>query len=274
MRRLFTVLVAALLPMPAALGDKTPPSTAATPAAAHPHVDLFPSSALSPEGGTPGTAPRGTARAPVLSPTPTLLSTNVAPAWRDAESRIGRAFKPTVSSLNDGPGINAAGKQVVRMKPGATRANDGVPERSLDEEVTSQIVTAQDAADAPARWYEVELETTVDERGVLVDARVVASSGRPRLDELALEAARQAVSSEAVVDPKGRAVARWRIAAGRSVKLPRVGPVFAPGSRRVVGLSPQMPFRFDESSGKTRVVAPFTEDVKTRVRLVSVATER
>ena len=263
MRLLPPLLVAVLLPLPAAPARK----------GAHRRVDLFPASALSPESGA-GTAAKSTRRAPILSPTPTLPTTNVAPAWRDAESRIDRVFKPTVSSLNDGPGINAAGKQVARMKPGGTKANDGVPERTLEEDATTQILTAQEAADAPARWYEVEVETTVDERGVLVDARVVASSGRPRLDDLALEAAREAVASEPVVDPKGRAVARWRIAAGRSVKLPRVSPVYSPGSRRVVGMSPQMPFRFDESSGKTGVVAPFTDGVSTRVRLLSIANEK
>lgn len=260
----------------AAVSDRAAADPPADQSAQPAPIDLFPNTALSSKPAPTIRAARAGSeqRPPIaLGDAERVTSGSVDPAWRDAERRITTRFQPPVATVADGPRALAAAKQVALMNP-TGQSSVSPPNRTLDEEVSAQILACQDAADAPTRWYDVEIETEVDERGVLIDARVVLPSGRSEFDAVALAAVRAALSSELVRDPRGRAVARWRVAAARAVKLPRVSPAFSPGSRRVVGLAPQMPISFDESTGKAKWVVPFSQEVKTRVKLLSVSVRR
>jgi TonB family protein len=249
---------------------------ATRPEPSRPRVDLFPSTALAPSSaaGGPsstdaaaGAAVRLGAREAGAGATGT-----VAPAWRDAERRIGERFHPSVRLIGDGPRALAAAKQAVLVKPTTAPATVrlAMPDRSLEEEVRDQILACQEAADAPAGWHEAEVETTVDGDGALVDARVLRSSGRAQLDAAALEAVRAAFAVGPVRDPAGRSKALWRVGAARAVRLPRFSPTFSARPGRVAGLAPQLPFRFDETTGKVSPVVPLSQEVRTRVELLYV----
>ena len=234
-----------------------------------PRVNLFPSSAVT-ESGTPlPRAVAGGVRELSFGDAERVAHGSVAPIWRAVERGIAARFQPSVKAIADGPRFVAAARQLGAARP-RTRPGEPTP-RTFEDEVSAQILACQDAFDEPARWRQLVIEVAVDAEGVLGSAEVVLPSGSARLDQAALDAVRAAASAQPLRDPRGPVVARFRVEAARAVPLPRLTPVFKPGTGRVQDMLPMMPFRFDESARRASLRAPLSDGVRTRVTLLSVA---
>jgi TonB family protein len=133
-----------------------------------------------------------------------------------------------------------------------------------------QVEATHLAARRPRHWRSVEIEVRLDPEGGLQSARVVSPSADSRLDDAALVAVREAVARHPIAGPAGQYLARFQISAARSVTPLDHAPVIDPLSRRVRGVVPKMRFHFDESSGKMTPEKPFTQQLHTDVKLLSL----
>jgi hypothetical protein len=201
----------------------------------------------------------------------------VPPEWRIAERGVRELFQPSLAIVADGSAPRALAEQVLRNPAEAgpaPRTQRPAPELDRDRELDldEQIEATQRATRQPARWRVVEIEARLDGAGGLESARVVAPSADARLDDAALGAVREAIARHPVARADGLRVARFRIAAARVVTPLDVSPLVAPAAPpRVRGLMPKVRFQFDEVRGGMKAEKPYTQEVRTDVKLVSLA---
>jgi TonB family protein len=206
----------------------------------------------------------------------------VPPAWRDAERRIHDAFHPTIDALAVTGATRALAEQVLSSPPAGpartrneppTVAAGGSDDRARQQQIdlTDQVEAIHQAARRPLHWRTVEVEVRLDSDGGLESAHVSLPSESPRLDEAALAAVQEELARRPIAKTDGMQVARFRISAARTVTPLDVSPVVAPGPRRrVSGIVPKVRIQFDEVSGKASVEKPFTQELHTEVKLLSL----
>jgi TonB family protein len=191
----------------------------------------------------------------------------VPPAWRETERRIREVFHPPLDAVATGAAPAALVAQTLFNKP--EPRPDHRP-GSRDFAALNDADLAHEAARRARPGLSVEVEARLGVDGRLDSARVVVSSGRPRLDQAALAAVQQQVGWQPPPVVDGLRVARFRISAARRVTPLDLNPVLSPRSGGLRGLSPTARFGFDEAHGKIKAERPFSQDVVTEVQLISL----
>lgn len=236
----------------------------AAPAAAD-EVNLFPKRAL----------------ASVVAPSDVATSLPPDSPWRAVERNIGSQFSPTVVMVTDENPAALLAKQLARRRDPAPAPVDRSTEHTLNLSTSpadkqllreQKVDAAQTAYEEPATWRRVEVEATVDATGV-IDARVVLSSHRDRLDTEALAAVRHAVGAAHDLGSRGAVVARFAVEAGAAVMMP-VRSITHEVRGRPNGIMVNVAKgRFGDGK-KTEVSAPLQPVVRTRVQLLSLTSVR
>jgi hypothetical protein len=178
--------------------------------------------------------------------------------WRDAERRIEASFKPTAEVITSENRAQGMLKSWLKTKPegGQTpRALD--PSRELASQRYDQLLAGSQTNSSSITWQKTIIEAVVDSAGRFIKPpRVVQTSGRRKLDELALAAVERAMREQPVQDPRGRVKVRWSIEAGVSTS----------------GLA-GFGLTFDETLKKASGNYAFKQNVKTHARLLYVIPE-
>jgi hypothetical protein len=117
----------------------------------------------------------------------------------------------------------------------------------------------------------VEFRSTIRSRPPTSPPGVRATGGRWRSRCGSLAAVGQGLARHPIAGPDGQYLARFQISAARSVTPLDHAPVTDPlTNRRLRGVVPKMRFHFDESSGKMTSEKPFTQQLHTDVKLLSL----
>jgi hypothetical protein len=202
-------------------------------------------------------------------------SGQVPPPWRQVERAAAESFHPPRAAVAVGSAPRALAEQVVSNPPrGPERTrNEPVPEARRGElDLDEQVEATHQAARRPRHWRRVEVEAELGPDGRAQSLRVTLPSEDARLDEAALAAVGDALARHPISGPAGQYRARFRLSAARSVKPLDVAPVTdATPRHRLRGVMPKMRFSFDETSGKMAAEKPFSEEIHTDVKLISLS---
>ncbi len=245
------------------------------------HIELFPPSILHEESerrAPPTPVERMQADTFEAAGVARVQSGQVPPAWRAAERAIKGAFHPAIDVVAIGPAPRALVEQVLSNPaegPARTRA-EPTPSATGEVDLTEQVEAAHLASRRPLHWRAVEIEVRVNADGGLESARLLTHSDSARLDEAALAVVRQEIDRRRIVPVGGMRVARFRVAAARSVVPLDVSPVLGTEAKvqRVRGIVPRMRFHFDETNGNVTAEKPFSQELHTEVKLLSVTPAR
>ena len=204
---------------------------------------------------------------------------DVPPIWRDIQRRIEETFHPPRYAVSDAPTLGHLGRQLLSTgRPTAPEKTEVLPRelRSREANLAADVMAGQEAAARPAAWLRTEIVVEVGPDGLLRSAEIAVPSGRGELDKLALEAVRAAVAEHPITGGCRRASpcttrTRWAVESAIRVEPPPVmvsanGKTGGPG-----GITPfVLRFFFDETKGKARRARAFANEVKTRIKLLSI----
>lgn len=199
----------------------------------------------------------------------------VAPHWRQLERTLQQTFKPPPELVRREHRTVQMARQIwtaysrVSKPPQANEPPDreyllGMPEgANYRAQPQAQIAAVQEAWEGPTYWRRIEIELTMESDGRVTSTRVMRSSGKLGLDDLAVEAVRKTAAEGGPLDEPGPVTTLWAVETTVVVTPPdRAGFSFdesgtlnpgAKGIRRYIG------------NGKY----PMQEQVRTRVSLLA-----
>jgi hypothetical protein len=129
----------------------------------------------------------------------------------------------------------------------------------------------QEGYERPAAERAAVVTALVDATGKVGEVHAQRPSGDLSFDDHAINAVASALARNSRRLTGSARLVTFRLSATRMVRTLRIDPVVTPApTRRVTGLSIPMRFRFDETTGKVSPIVPFTDEVKTKVTLISV----
>ena len=211
-----------------------------------------------------------------------VASGRVPPGWRRVERGIRDAYHPPLEAVSSAPPASLLVRQALRNAPaGPARTRnepvpvpgggpDGEPAGVLDLE--EQFEASHQATRRPIEWRSVEIEARLQPDGSVDALRVVRASGSARLDQIALEAVGRVLRQGPLREIDDLRVARFRVSAAVVVVPLDLNPLGTPQSRaRGRGVVAKLRFNFDETNGSVKAEKPFSEELRTDVKLISLS---
>lgn len=203
--------------------------------------------------------------------------------FADARRAIDAEFHPTTPMITGDSKPAAVGKQILNAKPEPAppgRVNVA-PHGDLD--VGEQVEAVHEAMQRPASTRSVDIVAVVDREGRILAIDVASPSGNAAFDRTALDSVKAALRDHPSTGQRTALRTRWRLTAGRAVRLPRVGSMIAPQTQGAgktrepvrFGFGASGGMSFDETTGRVAPPpVPFSDKIETRIELISVESER